>query len=157
MRHLISAMHSLACLEYQHEVEEQGKLITYDEFKHETFRTPQARSENDRFFAVRRGTVSLLQFRRNVLPTLKVVAPYHVDDPELMGYWRAGAEQMLQIIDERIRALGAPIDCQSLETVLEHGLHGNHWDCDNQSYSSRSGEANVRRISGPGAAYQLAA
>jgi len=101
MRRLISAPHSLARLEYQRQMEVQGKQITYDEFKHETLRAPRSLSENDRFFAVRRGSVSLFQFQCNLQHTLKVREPYQLDDPELNGYWQAGVDLMAQIIEER--------------------------------------------------------
>lgn len=100
MRRLISTPHSLARQAYQRQVEEKGKQITYEAYKHETLRTPEALSENDRFFAVRRGGVSLLQFRHNLQHTLEVLAPYRIDDPELTVYWQAGVKLMLQIIDE---------------------------------------------------------
>lgn len=104
MRRLISSPHSLARLEYQRQVGEQGKQISYDEFKHETLRAPQALTENDRFFAVRRDEIGLLQFQRNVEHTLAALEPYQIDDPELRGYWQAGVQQIREIIEMRSRS-----------------------------------------------------
>ena len=100
MRRLVSTPHSLARVAYQRQVEEQGKQRTYEAFKDETLRTPQALAENDRFFAVRRGAVSLLQFRHNVEHTLAVMAPYRSDNAEVADYWQAGVTLMFQIIEE---------------------------------------------------------
>lgn len=104
MRRLISTPHSLARLEYERQASVQGREIRYEEFKQQTLRTTEALSENDLFFAVRRGSVSLEQFRHHLRTMLTMMHPYQEPVDKLVGFWEAGAELMGKIIDEHQQA-----------------------------------------------------
>jgi hypothetical protein len=101
MTKLISAPLSLARMTYQKQVD-HGSTISYEQFKHATLRTEKAITENDMFFAVARGPVTLPQFHWNLKHILKLVRPLRDTSEEFERYYDDGEALMNVIIQERL-------------------------------------------------------
>jgi hypothetical protein len=93
MGKLVSKPQSLAQIEYKR----QMYAGSFEDFK-KVLRSPQALIENDRFFAVGRGTVSLPQFKHNFLQAISKAKDFQ--DNKLSTYWENATQLIMDIFDE---------------------------------------------------------